>query len=234
MPNDEHAIFAPSASKRWLTCPGAIGMTRNIPEPPTSEAAAEGIAAHWLFENYKERKTATEDPNGYPINQDILDHVKACLVEIHKQVGPSSSAAVFKEYQLAVWEVLGLKKDVIWGTCDTVILKKHKAWLIDLKYGKWPVRPKNNPQLLTYAVGLLPLIDGVYEELNLVILQPKSSKLWKQYTAPVQEIKDWRDMLIEYFTKRKQREFRSHLQSGQHCYFCLAKRNCPARMGFES
>lgn len=42
-----HATLAPSAAKRWMACPGSVRATAGMPDE-TSEAAAEGTAAHEL------------------------------------------------------------------------------------------------------------------------------------------------------------------------------------------
>ena len=42
-----HARLAPSAAKRWMNCPASVRATEDLPDS-TSEAAAEGTAAHEL------------------------------------------------------------------------------------------------------------------------------------------------------------------------------------------
>lgn len=42
-----HAKLAPSAAKRWMSCPGSIRMSEGIPNT-SSVFAAEGSAAHEL------------------------------------------------------------------------------------------------------------------------------------------------------------------------------------------
>ena len=41
----------------------------------------------------------------------------------------------------------------LWGTSDIVIEHGNHLTVIDFKYGRWPVQPKNNKQLMIYALG---------------------------------------------------------------------------------
>ncbi len=225
----EHAEFAPSGAERWLTCPGSIGLSRNMEEPETSIAAETGTAAHWLFEDFSKRKGATEAPNGIEITSAMRKHVYDSLKEVMDNVKPPY-LEVLKEHRLQVWKVLGLKRPVTWGTVDLVIFTESRAWLIDFKYGKYKVPVKENPQLLTYAVGLLPKLEK-YKELNLVISQPRGGgSTFNRWVIPVDEIEEWKKTLQAYFTDRRDRNFRKTLIPGDHCYFCLAKHICSARM----
>ena len=227
---DEHAEFAPSSAERWLACPGSICLSKAVEdEPQTSEAAEIGTAAHWLFEDYKGRVNKDEAPNGIQITNHMRNEVRRSLRRVKQEVGDPHM--VLKEYRTAIWEQLTLKKSVIWGTVDLVILGSDRAWLIDFKYGKYKVPVENNKQLMTYAVGILPLIYGVYDQLTLVIVQPRAGgDLWNEHTISVIDIQNWAMHLQSYFRARKSKEFRRTFKAGDHCFFCLAKHICSARL----
>ena len=76
-----HARLAPSASKRWMACPGSIRMTANLPRT-TSEYAELGTAAHLLFEMCMRLDDAPEawlgrtiGPKNHIVDTDMTDAV---------------------------------------------------------------------------------------------------------------------------------------------------------------
>lgn len=199
-------------------------------EPGTSWAAEEGTAAHWLFEDFVKRRHEKTAPNGIEITSIMRGHIYTALKTIKKEV--DDPFFLEKEMKLQVWKELNLKKEVIWGTADMVAISRKGAWLIDLKYGKYAIYPKDNKQLMTYAVGILDLLHKYGKtELNLVISQPKLEHYWVGHNIPIREIYNWREKLKIYFEARKVREYRAMLTAGNHCFFCPAKPICPKHNG---
>lgn len=229
---EEHALFAPSGAERWLSCPGSICLSKGLEEMPAEFAAEEGTAAHWLFEDFKNRSSYSRAPNGIEITVEMQMEIVESLKRV-KQECPKI-IDIWKETRLSVWEVLRLKKPVIWGTVDLVVFTKSDLYLIDFKYGKYKVPVKENKQLLTYAVGLLEHVQE-YGQIHLVILQPRGSgDMWNPWTVQAAEIMNWANYLRTYFRARKSREYRKTFKPGKHCHFCLAKYNCSARMFVEN
>ena len=46
----KHALCSASSAERWLECPGSVGLSMTVPEPPSSSYAIEGTEAHELSE----------------------------------------------------------------------------------------------------------------------------------------------------------------------------------------
>ncbi len=219
----EHARYSPSAATRWLSCPGSISLSESLDEiQGSSPAAEEGTAAHWLFENFNARQYSSQAPNGVELTDQLTMTVKSSLDEMYKHV---PTRVQFRELKMPTWKVLNLPEPIIWGTADVVALADDRAWLVDFKYGKHPVSPENNAQLLTYAVGLLDLVDDAYEDFSLAILQPRATHHWRQWDIKLKDIKEWADMLRDYFANPSDK-----IVPGDHCFFCPAKHNCARRL----
>ncbi len=45
-----HAEFSASGSKRWLSCPGSILLSRGLPDQEESKYAMEGTTAHTVLD----------------------------------------------------------------------------------------------------------------------------------------------------------------------------------------
>ena len=213
----KHAKFSPSAAHRWLVCPGSVKRSEGMASIQT-EAAKTGTAAHWLFETNSQ---STVSPEGVEISEEMRRHIQTAKAEMFKHV---LGAKLFSEYHLPVWRVLQLDKLLVFGTADVVALDDDRAWVIDLKYGKHSVNPGENPQLLTYAVGLLDLVGDAYEKFSLCVLQPREGKLWRQWDITYQDVIDHRDKLIKFFS-----ESHDTVTPGNHCFFCPAKHDCIER-----
>lgn len=180
MPN-EHSEISPSMLHRIMgdsPCHASVRMGRNIAEPPSSEAAALGTALHEIAEKH----LMDETDSGDPTIQKYLDYVRA-------------TAGL---YEISVEEKLGLNAWVpdMFGTADAVIDDEDRKILhvIDLKTGQHPVKPKDNFQLMAYALGVIGpqndkhafnMWDGYQVALH--IAQPPIDNFTK-WTVPIEEI----------------------------------------------
>lgn len=117
----------------------------------------------------------------------------------------------------------------IWGTLDIAIFKKGKSLLVsDFKYGFSKVEVRENKQLLTYALGAALKNNWDFDEVELVIIQPR---------APHQDgpIRSWtitRDYLLAWApilgeAARLTEKSDAPLFLGDHCQYCPAKGICP-------
>lgn len=174
-----HARLAPSASHRWMHCPGSVRATDGLPDD-RSEAAAEGTAAHELCARCL---NTGEDPAAY-IDQwiDILatddkhrfvylpddatpeqgrffqvDEEMVAGVELY--VDHVKALHFFEpDGQLEVEQRLDMTHlhPDIFGTGDATVylpIAQH-LHVVDFKYGKGvTVEADENPQLLLYAAG---------------------------------------------------------------------------------
>lgn len=156
----DHAELSPSSSETWSFCADAINAQRGIPDV-TSWEAAEGTHAHQISEeclatggfaeNYigETRHVADWDftwtEDDARLLQPGIDRIRAC------------AGRFFGEHWVDLTEWLGVDTQGRrqGGTLDRgVLLDDGRVVISDLKYGRGvPVRPRNNKQLMLYALG---------------------------------------------------------------------------------
>ncbi len=78
-----HAVFAPSASHRWLFCPASIEMSKDIPES-TSVYAHEGSVCHDVAARCLKEKLSADSFTGQVIDE--VQMTKELLDAIHMYV----------------------------------------------------------------------------------------------------------------------------------------------------
>jgi hypothetical protein len=168
-----HAKLSPSAAHRWIECPGSIAACEGIPSK-SSRFADEGTAAHTLAEfcfagkvdadtyagDYVDigvGKLLPRDLVGHPGAQGIFEVTEEMTeaVQVYLDfIRPlCEGAEVEAEAKLDLTSIPGME----FGTGDFCAYNPTTKDLdiVDLKYGKGVlVRARDNPQLLTYALGV--------------------------------------------------------------------------------
>jgi len=156
-----HAPLGPSAAEGWATCSDYVNANAGLPDNP-SFPAAEGTFAHsighdcaqfgfdardfvgttWQFNEWTFNWT-DEDA---PLLQRGLNRVRE-LMSL-----PGAIWAFELRVDISKWTIPGQ-----FGTLDraVVVLIDGVWWvfIIDLKWGRWPVYPHRNLQIILYALG---------------------------------------------------------------------------------
>lgn len=222
MPGD-HARLSPSAAERWFACPGSASAEEGLPET-TSPAASEGTRAHEILEQaLSERKPARHfrEPSD---NDEMLKHVGAAWALILGYQGSNGSLAI--EVRTNAGASMG--RDDLYGTADAVIWHGSHLTVLDLKYGKWPVSPIANKQLQIYAVGAAAEAALSAESITLGIIQPRTE-------GPPLQLHTMTNAELAAFQQALQQAASATdapdpiLNAGDHCRFCRAASQCPAR-----
>lgn len=249
-----HARLAPSASHRWMACPGSVRMEAGFPDS-SGVYAAEGTAAHELaahclqhdFEvaSFLGRVIDIDEPFGgkilksgadgvtrFEVTEEMVDAVEVYLDVVRSLTGRDrnlKNPAVIVEIEQKL-DMTHLHPE-IFGTGDAVVYQKNAAWLhvIDLKYGKGVVvDPVENPQLMLYGAGAVRRYRGYrIEGITLHIVQPR---------APGSPVRSWQTdvlTLLEFEDEIRERAKLTEaegasLAAGEHCRFCKAAGVCPA------
>ena len=249
-----HAVLSASGAKRWLKCPGSIELTSRLPESwrgGSSEAARLGTAAHALAEHCLTRGMASarpmigakvclsaqEDaylverlhagavggPNCYEVDDDMADAVDVYLDTVWGDLASTPGAELMVERRFD----LSWLRPNMFGTGDAVIYQFMGLLRVtDYKHGQGVrVEVEENEQEMYYGLGLANEVDWLFEELELVIVQPR-------HAHPDGPVRRWR------CSKERLREFEaelaagadrvevaradphSHLHAGDHCGFC--------------
>lgn len=194
----EHARFSPSSSERWMTCPGSIALTRDIPNT-TSEYAAEGTAAHTLASRaltyekpaaFFHGEQIEADGRVFIVDDEMASAVQLYLDEVNARVDRGDTLMV--EQQVEFSEAIGVPKQ--FGTADAIVLAAtgKRVTVVDLKYGMGvKVYVEENKQLMSYAVGVLETYDAIMsdvEEVDLVVVQPRLDHI-DSWTVSVERLR---------------------------------------------
>lgn len=224
-PEKKHAKYSPSASSRWLACPGSVSLSALYPAPPESGAAIEGTNAHKCLETFLHHgphKMLSVNhmllEAGHPV--EMVLHAEQAAKAVWAFMPPGSELIIEGESSCA-----HIDPD-FYGTTDATIVE-HFGLLhvIDFKYGKMPVDPGNNAQLMAYAIGMAKKFDYNFGSVRLTVIQPRGGgPAVRSWDTTIEHLFWWEDRFRKGIkaTKRKHPEY----MAGQHCFFCPAKEGC--------
>lgn len=224
-----HAEWPASATAANWACPGRLAMIADIPDPPESEAAAWGTAAHQLAEKCLREGTVPEFYDGqvektasheFEVDDELISCASVYVDYVrdrYRDCGAAEPAApisgtanrLFIEQQFSLASLdppFGAG-----GTADAVIYAPRKRSLdvIDLKGGRGViVEVKGNPQLRTYALGALLANPGLdVDTVTVTIVQPraphKDGRI-RSETFHVADLLEWTADLLAAMRRSKQ------------------------------
>jgi len=216
----KHAKFSPSAADRWLTCPGSVALSANIPDE-SSPYADEGTKAHELFEALLLGKTFVTDM--YP--EDMFKHVARSVEEALNLVPEGTK--FYTEQKLRL-------NGQVYGTADLVIPEYFGTLTIaDFKYGQGlPVGALEgdgtaNKQLLLYATMASAHWGDDFSQVRLVILQPRvDAGLVTDVLIPMADVIALRAEVEKAVIAASQVDA-PLVPSAKACRWCKAKPICP-------
>jgi hypothetical protein len=191
--------FAPSASARWIACPGSVALLDSASGPveETSVYAAEGTVAHKVFERALLQQAlpevgsiVIESGHDIEVTHEMLDSVQWAVDRV-TELGPGSMLAE-TNVQIPVAD------RTISGTADC-ILQTHAdptLHVMDLKYGKGvQVAAEHNSQLMLYGWGVLCDLGMLYENVQAItlhVLQPRLDH-HDMWSVSVSDLTKWID-----------------------------------------
>lgn len=237
-----HARFSPSASYRWLNCPGSVVVNdsgaQGKGEPVASFYAIEGSAAHTLLEMCMRLESEPEDLVGAKLGNDkfeVTEEMAAAVghaIDYTAAVMAKHGGELATEQFVSIGPKYGYTDDDISGHLDLEIDAGHTLWVIDYKHGAGvQVEAKDNTQLLHYAAGRL---KSTHKRVILVVIQPRS---WKK-RGPVDEWNVRPREIIRFMEKRSIPAIQAAEQpdapriAGEWCRWCAVAGTCKVRRAF--
>ena len=220
--SNAHAKLSPSAAYRWMACPASVAETQTVPYvmPRDTSAAVLGSAVHAAVEKRFHAK-AQEEGNGSVEDVELVANAANDFVEYVKSL---QFDKVYSEKVVWIKE-----QNDCWGTADIVGVKGDELYIVDLKYGMYPVSAERNPQLLIYACGALDTLEGLehVEQVNMIIYQPRLKNI-DVYTVTRDELLRWKEVILLPSAKEALGD-ESLYTVGGHCRYCPAKHTCNVR-----
>ena len=237
-----HAKLGPSSAKRWMTCPGSVAAIAECPvEDTTSEAAAEGTAAHALAEILLRERIELKGQGA------LLKEWEAEYGEKYDANELKAGVMPYVNKVSEAWEELGGRKrsrllleqrvfviDGVYGTADAVVISDRGVLhVLDLKFGRGVrVAAEGNPQLRCYALGALQdaELERDIHEVRMTIVQPRHKDGGHTSTAVMtaEELHAWGKELAAA-AEATEAEGAPRVPSEEGCRFCPAAPWCPER-----
>ncbi len=229
-----HSELGPSASSRWLKCPGSVLACRELPNV-TSVYAAEGNAAHELSEWVRNERKPAQHWRGTIIQ--VADYEfkveRAMIAGVNSFVKYVEQLPGRALYEVRVnypqWVPGGF------GTLDDARLQDWICFITDLKYGKGvQVFALNNFQLMMYALGLYHDWKHLYEfrRFVLAIHQPRMDHV-ETFEIDLTTLLDWAENVVKPIAEIALKPGASFV-AGPHCQFCPARFNCATKARYDS
>lgn len=270
-----HARLSPSASSRWLKCAGSIRMQQGIPDT-SSPFANEGSGAHELAQKCIETGLDADSYAGFYANLDQSKPISP------KQIG-ERSIYIDDEMVDGVQQYLDFCRELMdgaewqaeqWlslthlecdgldgGTGDFLAYNEKTATLdvVDLKYGYGAVDPRENTQLMLYALGAVKRYHNrKLDKVRLTVVQPRSRsggdaiKTWEADPLDLFEFETdiklgakrtenaaaafdriFKEVPVEKQPKAVAEWEKAHLVAGPHCTFCKREGSCATNAAYK-
>lgn len=232
----KHSRLSPSASKRWLNCPGSIKLAEQCPKPKSSAAADLGTAVHALAELYLLKGRGAFDEcqeiNGYAVTDDMREAVETYIDAINDRTAFMGKIVEGVEEKFDI----GFIHEDMFGSNDyfALDLDTKDLYVFDYKNGSGVVvEVEWNSQLMIYALGAIFKLEVEHDikinNVELIIVQPNAI----HDDGPVRSWKITRDELMYWAVNvlkpgaLKTYDDNAPLRSGDHCKFCPAMAVCP-------
>lgn len=229
MSEKKHSPIGASSSYRWTNCPGSVALSEKAPPKESSDAADEGTAAHMLLEACildatHARNFLGQVFNKFKVTEEMADAVQTCVDWTFKKRDEMGGLIeVEREFDLSSLY------PGLYGTNDINIFKKGKRLVVcDYKHGQNSIEVKENKQLLFYALGAAIVHNYEFDDVEMVIVQPRCSH-------PAGPVRSWvvnKDYLISWSrtlveAAKLTQSPGAPLYRGDWCKYCPAKGICP-------
>ena len=231
MPPEKHAKLSASSAHRWMNCNPSANLEREFADK-SSEAAAEGSAAHALCEHKlrkalkmrSTRPTSKYDSDEMEMYTDSYLEFVLEQIEIAKQHCADPFVLIEQRLDFSCYVPDGF------GTGDCLIVADKLLHIIDFKYGLGVlVDAVDNPQMMLYALGALRLFDALYDidTVSMTIFQPRRENV-STWTISVAELEETAQKTLR---PKAELAFKGEgeFNPGPWCTFCKAAVKCRAR-----
>lgn len=251
----QHARLAPSSAHRYLECPASDVMCYGIEDEGENRAADNGTITHDIGETMLHgRKVPAvgskayvfdgkvyydEAPEGakfkpHTVDQDQLDRAERYyhkVKETYLKLDPRSRHIGF-EVKVPLGKITG--EEGAKGTSDVVMFDSSTIEIHDLKDGYLPIYPKDNPQLMIYALAAIVRFAEFgskfqFTKIALNIHQIKEGR-HSRHEMTIDELNHWKatvlDKALIRINEAREKLEDHHFSPGSHCQYCRFNVRC--------
>lgn len=239
-----HALLSASGADRWMKCTASPRLEEGLPDS-ASMYAMEGTLAHSIGElglllatkeitkrtyNNRLKKLQAHEQFYEGMMDEVEEYVNYCTETYHELIKSDPHAKLHIEQRLDFSRFVPEG----FGTGDCVIIADETMHIIDLKFGKGvPVYPKNNPQLMLYAVGALEDLGFMYDVKKVVmtVAQVRLSNI-SSWEISYEDLYDWAENTVKPLAIEADKGG-SEPVPGDHCRWCRFRNQCKARAAYN-
>jgi hypothetical protein len=228
----EHALLAPSASPRWVKCPGSVALSALYPETEQGEPAREGDAAHWALSEAMHGRMIAEGqiaPNGWVLDEDAIDGAEMMRDDIE-----ATGLAPLAHIEVRLGPSRRIHPDN-WGTPDAWAADtlRRILYIWDYKFGHGLVEVFENWQLVNYAALIVERLqlNGLHEQSWTVVSNIVQPRVYhrdghvRRWQVPMTDLRGmWNSLGMAAEAAMGPNP---PLQAGPHCKHCPARHACP-------
>lgn len=215
-----HSWFAASAASRWMDCGASAVIDSSAVPEEEKPAAARGTLLHQISEEIL-MKELDSPAFGY------LERADAAAVMEYVDFVRGIDGYHFYELHTMFIDDCG-------GTSDAVIIHKNGTTLeiVDAKFGRVYVDPKENKQLMLYGLGVAQEFESLYDfdEVILTIAQPACDN-FTSWTISMEDLLEWGERFEEKVLAIKDGNADFN-PSEEACRWCDGRTICPAYASF--
>lgn len=224
----KHYKIGGSTAKRTLKCPAWVTESAKLPQINRSSAAAErGTAMHEVMEILL-NKDITLDEAMTEVGYEFDAFDRSQMITAYQAV--ETLWAKYKIEEFETEPLMSVAEDV-GGSADIVAAGHEWTLVADFKFGRSPVDPVNNPQILFYhwLASQDPLVHDltVGRKLAGAIIQPALSAEPLIYEYSEEEVAIFDNDIREAI--ELVRAGNTPAVAGSHCEYCPVEPYCPAR-----
>lgn len=230
----KHAILSPSAADRWMTCPGSVNLSKDLPDID-NQYSLEGTDYHEVAAVCLEEGTNAIDYVDRPmLSGEVVTEDNAIALQIYIDAvrAYAATGTLLIEEAVPIGHLTG--EEGAQGTLDAAVLREDRELIVaDLKFGRGvSVKVENNRQLKIYALGLLEKheLTTEYDTVRLVVCQPRAGGT-QEWVISVKDLLDFK-FEVGAAATRVATEPTVLVPSESACRWCRAKAICPALRAF--
>lgn len=232
----KHAKFSPSASSRWIPCPGSLRLSEGIVDE-TSPYAHEGTVCHDVASKCLKEKTNPADFLGEVIEevlmtQELIDGIQMYVDEVRGLTKELKAQGGKIEFTVEI-------APDCWGTLDAALWNPDLLFVCDLKMGKGViVQAEENSQLMIYAVGVLkwlhdnavPKVAGIQpKRIILCIIQPRTVDPIRRWEISRDDLVKWYKEVLLPALEEGNNGDAPCVPGEEQCRWCKASAVCSAQ-----